>query len=127
MATLAIAIETIPAQLMVGEAFSYIIHVVNLGPDRATSVMVTNLVSELVDPRSLSSGCDRQGRVVSCSLGTIEPGAEKIVDIMARPTTVAGPIVNAAATRGTGTNVATVVHLAFAAPRVNLVQFFRPQ
>lgn len=127
MAILAIGTETIPADLVVGQPFSYLIHVVNLGPDRAANVVITNLLSDLVEPSFLASGCSRQGRLVTCSVGAIEPGGQRNVDIMVTARSPAGPIINAASAQGTNTNVATVLHLAFAKRPPNLVQYFTPQ
>lgn len=114
MAILAIGMETLPADLVVGQGFAYVIHVVNLGPDAAANVAVTDLLSELVDATFLSSGCSRQGRLVSCFVGAIEPGAQRTIDIRVIAKTPAGPIINAASAQGTNTNAATALHLAFA-------------
>jgi uncharacterized repeat protein (TIGR01451 family) len=127
MATLAIGTETVPADLVIGQTFSYVIHVVNLGPDAAANVVITDLVSDLVDPGPTTGTCSRQGRVVTCPVGTIEPGGQRTVSFFASPNSPAGPILNAASVRGTNTNVATVLHMTFAKRPPNLVQYYTPQ
>lgn len=96
-----------PDPVVVGATLTYTVQVQNLGPDPATGVKVTDQLPQGVDfvSASASSGqCTRQGRRVSCDLGTLNAptvnyGAPPTVTIAVVPRKV-GTITNTASVKG---------------------------
>lgn len=83
-----------------GQNLDYTIVVQNLGPDPADNVVVTDTLPAGVDFRSVSTSppagntCARQGRKVTCNLGTIANGASETITIRTRVTRRQGVLEN---------------------------------
>ncbi len=80
-ADLAISKSDSPDPASGGQVLTYTITVDNLGPFAATDVVVTDILPTQVSFNSASAGCTYNVNVV-CSLGSIENGANKSVDIV---------------------------------------------
>lgn len=81
---------------------TYTVIVANKGSGRATGVKLIDTLPQGVSFRSatLSRGsCDRQKRVITCSLGNLESGADATIAIVITPTK-AGTITNEASVTG---------------------------
>jgi uncharacterized repeat protein (TIGR01451 family) len=106
---LSIAKSDNPDPVTVGATLAYTIAVQNLGPDPASGVKVTDQLPQGVDFVSASASqgqCARQGRRVSCDLGTlnaptVDYGGPPTVTIAVIPRRT-GTIVNTATVKGTG-------------------------
>lgn len=96
-----------PDPIDVGATLTYTITVENLGPDAATGVTVTDTLPKGVDFVSATStlgSCARQGRKVTCTLGsmpapTINYGPAPTITIAVVPRQ-AGTITNTASVKG---------------------------
>jgi uncharacterized repeat protein (TIGR01451 family) len=86
-----------PDPVTVGDNLTYTITVINLGPDAATNVVVTDTLPSGVTFVSASSGCVHSAGVVTCNLGDIPAGGSVTITIVV---TVTAP--------GTISNTATV-------------------
>lgn len=88
-----------PAAAIGGQRITYLITVVNAGPDAATNVIVTDALPAALTVESLavSQGACAQAASVVCQLGTLDVGGSAIVTIVARVGGGAGEIVNTAA------------------------------
>ncbi len=117
-----------PDPAFVGGRLEYTLAVTNRGPVRATNVVVSDQVPEQLEFVSVSTtqGACTGGRLVTCQLGSLDPGASATIVIVVRPLSP-GLVVNTATVAGTETdsNLAdntsstpTFVEGAFAAPAV---------
>lgn len=101
-ADLAITKADSPDPVTEGTVLTYTITVTNLGPDAAGGVTVTDKLSSHVDFVSATASqgsCDRKGKTVTCTLGTLAVGeytpTEAVVTIKVKPKKV-GPLTNEA-------------------------------
>jgi uncharacterized repeat protein (TIGR01451 family) len=95
-ANLAISLSDSPDPVTVTSNLSYLIVVTNLGPSAALGVNVTNTLPADVTFVSVQTSigvCSQNGRIVSCNLGTLTPGASASIIITNSPTT-SGNITN---------------------------------
>ncbi len=79
----------------VGDLLTYTITVHNAGPDPAAEVVVSDVLSSLVQFESASAGCIQDGDTVICELGTLAVGEDASVEIAVVPV-AAGQIINGA-------------------------------
>ncbi len=88
-----------PTSPAVGENVTFTIEVTNAGTTTATGVSVTDVLDPLLSHVSHADGCafaaGTEARVVSCELGTLEPGASRTVSFTARVEQYAPSIRNA--------------------------------
>lgn len=104
LATIVLTKEA-PATAVVGQAIEYLITVRNLGPSAAMNVVVTDVLPAGVT--LLNSGsCTPVGNVVTCNVGRIPVGEERLVLLVVR-VDQPGPSTNVASAQGSNTNVAT--------------------
>jgi uncharacterized repeat protein (TIGR01451 family) len=97
-ADLALSMIDRPDPVFLSEDLIYTLAVTNQGPNIATSVMLTNTLPNGVSFISTVLGqgsCGRAGNLVTCSLGSLNPGAGATVSLVLRPA-LAGPITNRA-------------------------------
>jgi uncharacterized repeat protein (TIGR01451 family) len=89
-----------------GAQVDLIATVENLGPEAANAVELTDELPNQLDVVSIAptqGSCDRQGRRVTCALGTIDPAASARVSIRVEPKK-AGQFVNSASVDTTDTD-----------------------
>ena len=82
-----------------GEILTYTIVVTNAGPDPATSTVVEDKLPgglNFVSMATTAGTCDRQGKTVTCSLGTLALSASETVTIRARVSKRQGSVSNTA-------------------------------
>lgn len=85
---LVVTVSDLPDPALIGQPMTYTILVTNTGPGDASSVTLTNLLPVNFGFVSLTSSigaCARDGRVVSCNLGTISAGTVARVIIVGIP------------------------------------------
>src|SRR5207247_8282780 len=95
---LALAINSRPAVLWLGDDLLYALTVTNRGLTAAASVQLTNPMPPGVTFVSASpsqGGCTRQGSELFCDLGSLSPGAGASVALLVHPT-LPGPLTNTA-------------------------------
>jgi uncharacterized repeat protein (TIGR01451 family) len=102
IADLAVTKTDSPDPVEVGETLTYSIQVTNLGPQKATDVVVTDRLpnrTDLISATPESGSCERKGRRVTCRIGDLAPDPGKAnpvdVSILVRPNR-AGTITNTA-------------------------------
>ncbi len=87
---LAITKTDSPDPVIVGQPLTYTITVTNVGTTSATGVMVTDQLPDGVTPVSEAvtptGACSRNGRTVTCGLGTMLPGASSVITLVVIPT-----------------------------------------
>jgi uncharacterized repeat protein (TIGR01451 family) len=93
VADLAVTKTGSPDPVNVGATLTYTIQVSNLGPQGATNVTVTDRLpsrTDFVSAATTSGTCDRKGREVTCSIGSLAADPSKAnavtVAIQVRPT-----------------------------------------
>ena len=96
VANLTITKSASPSPLTLGQNLTYQITVMNLGPDPATDVIVTDTLPPDVDFIS-STGCSQLADSVTCNLGILDPDTSAVITITIKPQKI-----------GTITNTATV-------------------
>lgn len=77
-----------PDPATVGQTITYTIVVTNGGPDAATAVEVVDTLPNQVDYVSATTTqgtCDRNGKKVTCAIGTLENGASATLKIKVKP------------------------------------------
>jgi uncharacterized repeat protein (TIGR01451 family) len=113
-----------PDPVFAGDYLNYLITITNLGPDNATSVVLTDTLPPNVafSAATLSQGTNTAvGGTVACNLGTIAPGATATVTIRVIAVS-AGVIVNSA----TVTTASTDLYLADGTTANNTTVLFPP-
>lgn len=78
-----------PDPVLVGSPLTYTITVANAGPDPASNVTLTDTLPQSVTFGTVNTtrgSCTRNGRTISCDLGTINSGANATVTITVTPT-----------------------------------------
>lgn len=92
IADLAVTKVDSPDPVEVGGTLTYAIQVTNLGPQKATGVVVTDRLpnrTDLISASPESGSCERQGRKVTCEIGDLTPDLVKAnpvdVTILLRP------------------------------------------
>lgn len=92
VADLAVTKTDSPDPVELGGTLTYSIQVVNLGPQKATDVVVTDRLpnrTDLISATPESGSCERKGRKVTCRIGSLmpDPGNANPVDvsILVRP------------------------------------------
>ncbi|HWM54562.1 MAG TPA: hypothetical protein VNO20_04145 [Solirubrobacterales bacterium] len=98
IADLAVTKTDSPDPVEVGETLTYAIQVTNLGPQKATDVVVTDRLpnrTDLISASPESGTCERRGRKVTCRIGDLAPDPANPVDvtIQVRPSK-AGMLIN---------------------------------
>ena len=81
------------ATVSIGELLTYTVTVHNGGPDTAASVGVEDVLPANVEFVSVDPGpttCSQAAGIVSCTLGSMANGADRIITIKVRPTAAAG-------------------------------------
>ncbi|MCA1834726.1 MAG: DUF11 domain-containing protein, partial [Actinobacteria bacterium] len=104
-ADVGVALVVSPASAVVGNTLVYTATVTNNGPSPAVNVVLTEVLPAGVDFVSASTGCtfDAATRVVTCSLGTLAPGATAVVTITTTAAAVGPATVDVAASVGAAT------------------------
>jgi uncharacterized repeat protein (TIGR01451 family) len=99
---LAITKVDTPDPAVVGQPLTYTITVSNVGLAPATGVLVTDELPDNVVPVSHSitpsGACNRNGRTITCAVGTLLPGASSVITLEVIPTE-AGSLHNTATVR----------------------------
>ncbi len=90
VADLAVTKTDSPDPVEVGGTLTYAIQVTNLGPEKATDVVVTDRLpnrTDLISASPESGACERRGRKVTCRIGELAPDPANPVDvtILVRP------------------------------------------
>jgi uncharacterized repeat protein (TIGR01451 family) len=73
--------RAVPAEARAGGPISYVIITANAGPSTATGVTVADAVPSAIAIEGTSPECVRTGQDVSCALGELAPGEQKVVAI----------------------------------------------
>jgi uncharacterized repeat protein (TIGR01451 family) len=96
-ADLSLVKTSAPATPVLGQPLTYTLTVTNAGPDTAEGVMVTDVLPAGLTFNSASASCSYENvdRTVTCSLGSLNSGADQSVDIEVLPS-VSGPVSNTA-------------------------------
>jgi uncharacterized repeat protein (TIGR01451 family) len=68
--------------VILGGSLTYTLTVTNNGPDSASGVTVVDTLPAGVTFQSAPSGCAEQSGIVSCALGSIDPGVQKVLEII---------------------------------------------
>ncbi len=94
-------LNALPSPATVGEKLSYSLTVVNLGPDTASNVLLTDALPSTVLFDSASAGCSLNGQAVECQLGQLASGtsASATITVIAQQ---AGTIQNSVVVTDTG-------------------------
>ncbi|HYE64248.1 MAG TPA: Calx-beta domain-containing protein, partial [Pyrinomonadaceae bacterium] len=112
-ANLSVAMTDSPDPVTAGNFITYTITVANNGPDNATGVTLSDTLPVGVTFISASAGCSASSGVVTCSLGSLANGANKVVMITVLAPTTATSVSNTATVTSsvtdpdTGNNSAT--------------------
>jgi uncharacterized repeat protein (TIGR01451 family) len=92
VADLAVIKTDSPDPVEVGGTLTYLIQVTNLGPQKATAVVVTDRLpnrTDLISATPESGNCERIGRKVTCRIGDLAPDPSKAnptdITILVRP------------------------------------------
>jgi uncharacterized repeat protein (TIGR01451 family)/fimbrial isopeptide formation D2 family protein len=95
-ADVAIVKTDAPDPQAAGAAVSYTFTVTNFGPAAATAVTVTDTLPAGTAVIATSTGCSVASGVLSCTLGTLAPGASTAVGVTLSTPPVAGVLTNTA-------------------------------
>jgi uncharacterized repeat protein (TIGR01451 family) len=109
-----------PDPVTVGAALTYTVVVTNLGPQEATSVVLSDRMpaqSDFVSATPTSGKCEDKGTRVVCELGNLAKDATATVTIVVRPTKT-GTIDNVASVDSVETDPAPLNDTAVASTRV---------
>ncbi|HVU73561.1 MAG TPA: DUF11 domain-containing protein [Mycobacteriales bacterium] len=79
-----------------GENFAYYIDVLNAGATTCTDVTVKDTLTTGVTFVSCSNSCTHSGQNVSWSIGDLEPGASKVLQVVVHTTAKSGTLPNTA-------------------------------
>lgn len=87
VADLAVTLADGPDPVRVGSPLTYVVAVVNNGPQAAAAVTVTDTLAPTVTLTEAGGPgvCDAEGQVVTCALGPLAAGAEATVEITVTP------------------------------------------
>jgi uncharacterized repeat protein (TIGR01451 family) len=101
-ADVAITKSASPSPAVPGAPLTYQLVVTNNGPEAAADVQVSDPLPAGLTFVSASSGCGAAGQSVTCSLGTMSPGASQTLTVTADiASAVGGQVVNTAAVTST--------------------------
>ncbi len=84
VADLAVTKTDSPDPVEVGGTLTYSVQVTNLGPQKATDVVVTDRLpnrTDLISATPESGTCERRGRKVTCRIGDLAPDPANPVDV----------------------------------------------
>lgn len=88
--------KTATPTVKVGEAITYSLNLVNLGPDTAEALVVTDILPEDIIVSSLPSTCTLEGRTLSCSLASLNLGDNATFQFIATAPEQVGILTNRA-------------------------------
>jgi uncharacterized repeat protein (TIGR01451 family) len=84
-ANLSLAVSDSPDPLVAGNLLTYSINVANAGQADATNVVLTAQLPANAAFVSATNGCVPNGNTITCALGQINNGANRVVSIAVRP------------------------------------------
>jgi len=95
-------VKTAPAEVTVGDTFTYTVVVTNNGPDDTTNVVAVDTLPAGVTFVSASAGCVNAAGVVTCTVGDLAADASVTLNIVVTAPDVEGDLVNTVVVTGDG-------------------------